>query len=805
MMDAEASRTSMSLQLRLATVAELGQNALAGGDVSLLMHEALALIARILAVRYCAVWELLQSGESLLLRAGVGWKKGLVGNATVVAGCGSQAGYTLHSNEAVIVEDCSTEARFGSPRLLHDHEVVSGMSVVIATRNGPFGVLAAYSTSRRLFEQDELDFMQSIANVLARAIERRRAEEALQESEKRYKDLTESLPQVVFETDAEAYLTFANCRAFELFGYTREDFDRRLNVLDMVVPEDRARGAENIRRVMAGEKTQNSEYRLVRKDGSIFPGIVFSAPRVIDSAPVGIRGILIDITERKRMEEELRTLSYAVEQSPASVVITDRNGLIEYVNPRFTELTGYRSHEVLGKNPRILKSGLAPPEVYQELWSTITAGREWKGELQNRKKNGELYWEHASISPITDSSGRITHFIAIKEDITERKRLEQQFLQAQKMEAVGRLAGGIAHDFNNLLTVILGTSDLVLESLDQTDPICTELRKIKNAGKRAATLTSQLLAFSRKQDRTPRTLDLNTSVAEVAKMLGRLMGEDIEVVLRLGPDAGCIYADPVQLDQIIMNLAVNARDAMPSGGTLILETANVLLDEAYARNHVAIKPGRYSMLAISDTGCGMTPEVQAHLFEPFFTTKEKGKGTGLGLSTVYGIVKQSDAYIWVYSEPNRGTTFKIYMPALERPADTDTLPGDESAALAGSETVLVVEDDPDLRALACKILRRFGYAVLEAKSAAEAGMICSQFSEPIHLLMADAVMPGASGDQLARQLAGARPQMKVLYTSGYTDEAILRQGILGSATAFLQKPFTPDLLARKVREVLDAR
>ncbi len=805
MMDAEASRTSMSLQLRLATVAELGQNALAGGDVSVLMNEAAGLIARILAVPCCGIWESQPNGESLLLRAGAGWEKGLVGSATVDAGSGSQEGYALHSNEAVIVEDLATDARFSSPELLHHHEIVSGMSVVIATRNGPYGVLAAYSNARRLFEQHELDFVQSIANVLARAIERRRAEEALQEGEKRYRDLTESLPQAVFEIDAEANLTFANRRAFELFGYTREDFDRGLNILNMLVPEDRGRGKENIQRVLAGGKAQNSEYRLLRKDGSIFPAIISSSPIIRETAPVGVRGILIDITERKCTEEELRKLSCAVEQSPVSVVITDRNGLIEYVNPRFTELTGYGLHEVVGENPRIFKSGQTSPEVYRELWGTITSGRQWKGELQNRKKNGDLHWEYASISPITDSSGQITHFIAIKEDVTERKRLEQQFFQAQKMEAVGRLAGGIAHDFNNLLTVIVGTSDLLLASLDGNDPMCAELIKIKNAGKRAANLTSQLLAFSRKQARAPRILDLNASVTEVAKMLGRLMGEDIEVVLQLSPDTACVFADPGQLDQIIMNLAVNARDAMSSGGTLLLETANVVLDEAYARNHVAIRPGRYSMLAISDTGCGMSPEIQAHLFEPFFTTKEKGKGTGLGLSTVYGIVKQNDAYIWVYSEPNRGTTFKIYLPAVESPADADIFPRDESAALSGSETVLVVEDDPDLRALACRILRRYGYAVLEAQSAAEAEMICSQFDDSIHLLLADAVMPGESGIQLAQHLAKARPRMKVLYTSGYTDEAIGRQGILDPETAFIQKPFTPDFLARKVREVLDTR
>ncbi len=632
--------------------------------------------------------------------------------------------------------------------------------------------------------------------------ERRSVEASLGEGEKRYRDLVEALPQVVFEVDEHGNLIYVNHHAYELFGQSKEDLADGPNILDRVVPEDRERLKENIRRILAGERPDDSEYRLLRKDGSILQALIYSCPPDPQLRPARIRGILVDITERKRMEEKLRKLSHAVEQSPVSVVITDRHGLIEYVNPKFSELTGYTVNEVIGKNPRILKSGEMPSETYQQLWATITSGRDWEGQLHNRKKNGDLYWERVAISPITDSNGKITHFVAIKEDVTERRRLEQQLFQAQKMEAVGRLAGGVAHDFNNVLTVILSCSDLVLNGLDEKSPMRSEIEQIREAGKRAANLTSQLLAFSRKQIRSPQVLDLNAVVSQDERMLRRLIGEDVEVVLRLSPDIGRVYTDPVQLEQIIINLAVNARDAMPTGGKLVIETADVTLDENYARDHLTVKPGPYVLLAVSDSGCGMTREVQAHLFEPFFTTKEHGKGTGLGLSTVYGIVKQNDGYIWVYSEPGQGTTFKIYLPAVKARAVSPPRSRIATEESQCDETILIVEDDPFIRSLASRILSDRGYSILEAHDAVDASTVSRKHQGPIHLLLTDVVLPGASGKQLARSLAEARPEMRVLYTSGYTDDAIIRHGILEAGIAFLQKPFTPEVLRRRVREAL---
>jgi two-component system cell cycle sensor histidine kinase/response regulator CckA len=372
------------------------------------------------------------------------------------------------------------------------------------------------------------------------------------------------------------------------------------------------------------------------------------------------------------------------------------------------------------------------------------------------------------------------------------------------MEAIGRLAGGIAHDFNNLLTAINGYSDLLLSDLAPDDPKRADLEHIMEAGERATSLTSQLLAFSRKQILQPRILDLNDAITEASKILRRLIGEDIDLVAVTKPSLGQVKADPGQIQQILMNLAVNARDAMPHGGKLTIETANVDLDEHYVHLHPIVPPGRYVMLAVSDTGIGMDDKTKAHLFEPFFTTKELGKGTGLGLSTIYGIVKQSNGFVWVYSEPERGTTFKIYLPREEGEADTFDDHEKEELGLLGVETILAVEDDASVRSLVIRALRKRGYTVLEASTGMEALRTAQEFEGNIHLLLTDVVMPEMSGKALATQIETARPGIKVLFVSGYTNNAVVHHGVLDPNVAFLQKPFTADVLARKVREVIDS-
>jgi two-component system, cell cycle sensor histidine kinase and response regulator CckA len=392
--------------------------------------------------------------------------------------------------------------------------------------------------------------------------------------------------------------------------------------------------------------------------------------------------------------------------------------------------------------------------------------------------------------------------LAVLHDVTQRRSLEEQLRQSQKMEAVGRLAGGVAHDFNNLLTVILGYSDLLANRFRAGDPEGAEIQEIRRAGERAATLTRQLLAFSRKQVLVPEALDLGSVVRGVSGMLERLIGEDITVSLAVARDLGRVLADPGQMEQVVMNLAVNARDAMPQGGKLLLELENVDLGEAYVSEHLGATPGPYVLLTVTDTGVGMAPEVQREIFEPFFTTKPKGVGTGLGLSTVHGIVNQSGGTIWVYSEPGRGTTFKIYLPRIPGGAAAPRKPSGPHRAVEGSATVLLVEDEEQLRHLTKRVLERSLYTVLEAGNAPDALRVAREHKGPIHLLLTDVVMPGMSGPELAASFERERPGVPVLYMSGYTDNAIVHHGILNSGTHFLQKPFTPQGLTQRVHEVM---
>ena len=402
-----------------------------------------------------------------------------------------------------------------------------------------------------------------------------------------------------------------------------------------------------------------------------------------------------------------------------------------------------------------------------------------------------------------DENGAAARVVGAISDITERKRLELQFLQAQKIEAIGRLAGGIAHDFNNILTAILGTAELLLADLPQTDPHHEDALEIKKAAARAAALTRQLLAFSRKQILQPVVLDLNDLVANIDKMLQRLIGDDVELRTVLAPGLAAVRADPGQLEQVLINLAVNARDAMPKGGKLTIVTSNAELDSSYSSAHTPVLPGNYVMLGVSDTGIGMDARTISRIFEPFFTTKERGKGTGLGLATVYGIVKQSGGYVWVYSEPERGATFKVYLPSVEeRPRAAEHPPAE--VQIRGDETILLVEDDPAVRTLAHRVLSGAGYHVLVAEHGGDALRIVQGTRDPIALLVTDVVMPGMGGHPLAQRLLALRPDLRVLFLSGYTDEAIVHHGILEAGTPFLQKPFPPDGLLRKVRSILDA-
>jgi PAS domain S-box-containing protein len=523
-----------------------------------------------------------------------------------------------------------------------------------------------------------------------------------------------------------------------------------------------------------------------------------------------------DLTERKQAEEALRQS----EEKYRSILESIQDGYFEndlagnyiFVNDVTCKRLGYTKDELIGKNYRQFAREEDVRKLYRLYSELHRTGQPIEPfEAEYIRKDGAIAVAELSVSLMKDPSGKPVGFRGTSRDITERKKaeeekvfLQEQLRQSQKMEAIGQLAGGVAHDFNNLLTVIKGYSQLSLLDLKEDSPLWGNIQEIEKATQRATDLTRQLLAFSRRQILDLKVLDLNVLLKDLEKMLRRIIGEDIELVTLLSQDLGKVRVDPSQIEQVIFNLAVNARDAMPSGGRLAIETANVELDEEYARAHVSVAPGRYVRLSVSDTGVGMTQEVKERVFEPFFTTKEKGKGTGLGLSMVYGIVKQSGGNIWVYSEPGRGTTFRIYFPRTQEEADTLHEREETDFFPRGSETILLVEDDALVRDLAGRLLEQQGYTVLKAADGQEALLVAkAHVGETIHLLLADIVMPQMGGKELADWLKISRPNVKVLYTSGYADNAIVHHGVLDPGTNFLQKPFSLKTLTHKVREVLD--
>jgi two-component system cell cycle sensor histidine kinase/response regulator CckA len=509
--------------------------------------------------------------------------------------------------------------------------------------------------------------------------------------------------------------------------------------------------------------------------------------------------------QRLRESEERYRLS--MDLTPDAILIVDRIGRIQLLNVATERLFGYQRAELLGRPVETLI-----PTRYHQVHERHRHAYDQAAQVRfmgagpdlfGLRRDGTEVPVEVSLGPFEFADERLV--ICVVRDITARRQLEAQFRQAQKMQSVGQLAGGIAHDFNNLLTIINGTTELAQAQVPAGDPVWEDLQEIRRAGERAAALTRQLLAFSRKQIQQLQVIDLNTVVTEMEKMLRRLIGEDIDLVFVPTQDLGAVKVDPGQIEQVIANLAVNARDAMPRGGKLTIETHNVEIDESYARQRgVAASPGPYVILAMSDTGVGIDEVTRGQIFEPFFTTKDPGKGTGLGLSTVYGIVKQSNGLIWVYSEVGKGTTFKIYLPRAAERADAQRRSPTVSPG-RGTETILIVEDVNGLRLLATRILQAAGYTVLTAVSAEEAFLSLTNYKDPVHLMVTDIVMPGMSGPNLAKGLRRTRPEMKVIYMSGYTDDAVVRHGVLDDSMPFVSKPFSTADLIRKVREVLDSQ
>ena len=578
--------------------------------------------------------------------------------------------------------------------------------------------------------------------------------------------------------------------------------------------KERANSLEEI-----DNKVVNTKNMIIYEDYLEIPGkkklygIITKSPFFDKEGNVaGIVSTFFDLTERKKMEKELNLFASLVDQTSEYIVITDPEGSIEYVNPAFTKVTGYKNEEVIGKNPRILKSGKHSKEFYKELWDTIKGGRTWRGEFINRRKNGEEYYDRSVIFPIRDEDGNIINFAAIKQDITDEKIREKRLTQIEKMNTIGALTGGIAHDFNNLLTVILGYSDFIIKLSEENSPINKYAKKIEETGDKAKELTSKLLAFGRRQIYTPKVIDINEALLDIKKTLSRLIPEDIELNLKLSPDLPYIYADPIQLEQIVMNLVINARDALIEKEKIMdesyqkiitIETAKRYLDESYVRLHPGSRVGEFVLVSVSDNGIGMDQKTMDKIFEPFFTTKEEGRGTGLGLATVYGIVKQNSGMIYVYSEPLEGTTFKVYWPIKE--GEKEVKKEEKIKDIRGNETILVVEDNDEVREFILKSLGELGYRVYGAKDGEEVIILLEREGITPELLITDVIMPKMDGEKLARKLKEFYPNMKVLFMSGYTYNHITHKGILKEGINFLHKPFSSYELASYVRKVLDEK
>ena len=589
-----------------------------------------------------------------------------------------------------------------------------------------------------------------------------------------------------------------------LIGFEDHEFPNSLQAWHSRIPGRNAEEIYAAAQHLLGGNTQLREtrYRIRHKNGELRD--IYSHSRIQRNSvglPIRWSGLEWDVTERERDQQELRKLSRAVEQSPSLVIITDTEGRIEYVNPKFCRTTGYTTAEVIGEDPGMLRQGEVEPKTDEEIWRTIRGGGEWHGEFRNRRKDGETYLVISSISPIKNSAGEITHFLAVQEDVTERRTVEAQLQQAQRMESVGQLVSGVAHDFNNLLTAVIGFAELGLEAVREDEPVHEHLTQIRKAGESAGDLTRQLLAFGRQQVLRFEVLDINETVRSVEILLRRTIGEDLELVTRLGSDLRPVKLDPTSIEQVLLNLAVNARDAMPEGGCLTIETANVEIDEQASPRQPSIPPGSYVALSVVDTGRGMDDETLARAFEPFFTTKERERGTGLGLSTVYGIVKQSGGHINIASEPGNGTRFDVYLPPTReelQPSKSDGTPDDLSV---GPETILLVEDDERLRDLVGRLLDGRGYRVLKAAGGNEAIEIWR--AERVDLLLTDVVMLGMSGVELAQILRRKSSDLKVLLMSGYADREVAGDELNEMNTPFIAKPFRLDQLLSRVREVLD--
>jgi len=645
--------------------------------------------------------------------------------------------------------------------------------------------------------------------LVARDItDRKKAESAILQSEQKYKHLVDNSLAGIYITQNHT-IKFCNDKFVNIFRYDTVDEMLGMHVRDLVTPESWPVVDAEVKSRESGQKDiSRYEFKCLCKDGAICDVEVLGGRIFYEGAPA-VQGTMINISDRKRSQDQIIRLATVVEQAVESIIITDINGTIQYVNPAFKTVTGYDSYEAIGKNPDILKSGKHNKAFYQDLWTTILKGKKWQGIIINKRKSGQIYYEKAVIFPITGDSGDIINFAAIMRDITLERKLEIQLQQVQKMESIGTLAGGVAHDFNNLLTVINGHAEIALLHTPKDLRAHGDLLSILKAGKRAEKLTNQLLAFSRKQMHELKVVEINNLIHDLDKMLRRLIPADIQIEYTLADSLPYVKADAGQIEQILINLMVNARDAIKdvqnekSEKHIKIHTGVVVLDDVYAKKHPGSRPGEYITIRVKDSGSGINEELRNRVFEPFFTTKEVGKGTGLGLATVYGIVKQNDGYVDLVSESGKGTEFIIYWPVTTESPAPELVQRLSEKGIQGTECILLVEDDEGVRTFTSDALDNFGYEVHQAVNGNDAMELLTGINIKVDLVITDLIMPEINGKELIEKMQRYLDGVKVLFVSGYTYEHLVSDGALEPGINFLQKPYSMQTLLKNIRKILD--
>jgi two-component system cell cycle sensor histidine kinase/response regulator CckA len=789
--------------LRLtAAVADLGRQTLQRVPGVNLQELVVTQVAADLEVDYCQILEPDPASGAVFSVARAKWSGGCASLVNPSDGEAGSHGLVGAQDACLASTTSGASSRLQSPT---DDPFASVMSVSIGSEQTPRGFLSVHSKKVRYFDDQEISFLQSVANVLAAALTQQETDQELRTSEERLRLAMDAAALGIWDRDLTSdCITWSKSQAL-LFGLPSEQLvGSYADFRALVHPDDLPNVERALERAKAEKRSYSHEYRICRHDGIRW--IAGKGRFFYDASGRAYRamGVTMDISERRRIEEQSRLRDRALEAVSQGIVITDYElpeRPVIYVNQGFERLTGYSREEALGRNCRFLQGPLTDRETVLGIRKAIDSYSNHYCELLNYRKDGSTFWNAVSISPVRNEHGRVRYFLGVLVDVTDRRRLEEHYSQAQKMEAVGRFAGGVAHDFNNLLTVINGYGDMLLDMLPAQSEPHRLIDQIRQAGERGANLTRQILAFSKHKGSVPLVLDVNEVIVNMEAMLCRLIGEDLEFRTRLAANLQPVKLDPAQLDQIIVNLVINARDAMPGGGLLSISTKRAELSEDDVCGHLDAKPGCFAILSISDTGVGMDEATRARVFEPFFTTKGS-RGTGLGLATVHRIVHQAGGFIEVLSAPGDGTSFQVYLPSINDLPTRAANPPLAPPQRRGNETVLLVEDEEGVRRLACHTLQQVGFHVLQAPNGPEALEISEQFAGPIHLLLSDVVMPRMSGRELAGRLKRARPGIKVLYMSGYVDDALVHHGVLNDEADFLQKPFDAAGLTAKVQEAL---